>query len=148
MGISGYEDVPSFQKFINQLKVKDYKGFELQTRVMDGMGHSGGKAEGYARGLQFVYAKPIVNIDPQVLNQYVGEYEINPQFHVKVQREGNRLVGIAPGSPKLTFYAETEKDFYSKGQYLIIHFQKDESGKVTGFQMEPYSGGLFAKKVK
>jgi len=148
MAVGGYEDVPSFQKFADELKGMNYKGLELQTKVLDGMGHSGGKAEGYARGLQFVYEKPIVSVEPRVLDQYVGEYEVNPQFHVLVQREGNRLVGIAPGSPKLMLYAETEKDFYSKGQYLLLHFQKDEKGQVTGFQLEPYSGGMFVRKVK
>jgi hypothetical protein len=148
MGIGEYEDVPAFQTFVDQLKAKDYEGLELQTRVLEGMGHSGGKAEGYTRGLQFVYAKPTVNVDPKVLDQYVGEYEVNPQLHVKLERDGNRLVGIVPDSPNLTFYADTEKDFYSKGQYLIIHFQRDDAGKVTGCQAESYTGGFFAKKVK
>jgi hypothetical protein len=148
MGIGEYENVPDFQKFVDQVKAKDYKGIELQTKVQEGMGHSGAKAEGYARGLQFVYTKPIVNIDPKVLDQYVGEYEVNPQFHVNLEREGNQLIGIAPGSPKAAILAETEKDFYVKGQYLFIHFQKDSTEKVTGFQIEQYSGGVFAKKVK
>jgi predicted alpha/beta superfamily hydrolase len=148
MGIGEYENVPAFQTFVDQLKGKAYEGLELQTRVLEGMGHSGGKAEGYSRGLQFVYAKPIVNIDQKVLDQYVGEYEVNPQLQVKLERDGNRLVGVFPGSPNLTFYADTENDFYSKGQYLIIHIQKDDAGKVTGCQVEAYAGGFFAKKVK
>jgi predicted alpha/beta superfamily hydrolase len=148
MGIGEYENVPDFQKFASQFKEKNYKGIELQTKILEGMGHSGGKAEGYARGLQFVYAKPTVNIESKVLDQYVGEYEINPQYLVKLEREGDRLVGTAPGSPKATLYAETEKDFYVKGLYLFLHFQKDNAGKVTGFQVEQYSGGVFAKKVK
>jgi predicted alpha/beta superfamily hydrolase len=148
MGIGGYENVPDFQKFVDQLKEKNYQGLELQTKVQEGMGHSGAKAEGYTRGLQFIYAKPIVNINPKILDQYVGEYEINPQFHVKIEREDNQLVGIAPGSPKTTIYAETEIDYYVKGQYLLLHFQKDDTGKVTGFQVEQYNGGVFAKKIK
>lgn len=148
MGIGGYENVPVFQTFVDQLKAKEYKGLELQTTVMEGMGHSGGKAEGFARGLQFVYAKPVVNIDPKVLDQYIGEYEVTPQLHVMLERNESCLIGIAPGSPKLMFYADTDKDFYSKGQYLILHFQRDEAGKVAGFQIEQYNGGVFAKKVK
>jgi hypothetical protein len=148
MGIGGYENVPAFQTFVDQLKAEDYEGLDLQTKVEEGMGHSGAKAEGFSQGLQFVYARPDVNIDPKVLGQYVGEYEVNPQLHVRLEQDGNRLVGTVPGSPSLTFYAYTEKDFYSKGQYLIIHFQKDEAGKVTGCQVESYSGGFFAKKVK
>jgi len=146
MGIGGYEDTPGLQKFADQLK--NYKGLEIQTKIQEGMGHSGGKAEGYARGLQFVYAKPFVNIDPKILDQYVGEYEINPQFHVKLEREGNQLIGIVPGSPKVTISAETEIDFYIKGQYLFIHMVKDKSGNVAGFQLEQYAGGVFVKKVE
>ncbi len=148
MGIGGYENQSAFQTFVDQLKAENYEGLELQTMVEEGMGHSGAKAEGYSRGLQFVYANPIVNVDPKVLDQYVGEYEINPQFHVKVERDGNQLVGIAPGSPSMTLYAKSEKDFYTKGQYLVVHFQRDEAGTVTGFQIEQYNGGVYAKKVK
>ncbi|MGO9482221.1 MAG: hypothetical protein ACLP05_10650, partial [Candidatus Kryptoniota bacterium] len=70
-----------------------------------------------------------------------------PQLHVKLEQDGNRLVGTVPGVPNLTFYPYTDKDFYTKGQYLIIHFQKDDAGKVTGCQVESYSGGFVAKKV-
>jgi predicted alpha/beta superfamily hydrolase len=148
MGIGGYENVPAFEKFADELKSEDYKGFVLETRVLEGFGHSGGKAEGYSRGLQFVYTKPEVKVDPKILNEYVGEYEVNPQMRVTVERDGDRLVGIAPGNFKMTFYAEAEKDFYIKGSYMILHFRRDEAGKVDGFQSEQYTGATFLKKVK
>jgi predicted alpha/beta superfamily hydrolase len=148
MGIGEFENVPEFQKFVNELQARNYKGFELQTKVLEGMGHSGGKAEGYSRGLQFVYAKQPVSIAQEVLDQYIGQYEVNPQYHVKIEREGNQLVGIAPNSPRMIIYAETEKDFYVKGQYLFIHFQKDSAGKVTGLKVEQYGGETLAMKVK
>jgi predicted alpha/beta superfamily hydrolase len=148
MGIGEYEDVPDFQKFIDQLKSKNYKGFELEAKVLEGMGHSGGKAEGFTRGLQFVYEKPSLKLAPEALDQYIGEYEINPQFHVTIEREDDHLVGIAPNNPKIVVHAESEVDFYVNGAFFRIHFQKDDKGKVTGFQMEQYNGGGFAKKVK
>lgn len=148
MGIGGYENVSAFQAFADKLKGQDYKGFELQTKVLDGYGHSGGKAEGYSRGLQSVYAKPDLKVDPKVLDQYVGEYEINPQVHISVERDGDRLVGIGPDKSKMILHAETEKDFYIKGSFLLVQFQKDESGKVSGCQVEQYAGGSFVKKVK
>jgi predicted alpha/beta superfamily hydrolase len=148
MGIGGYESVPAFEAFADKLKGEDYKGLELETKVLDGFGHSGGKAEGYSRGLQFVYAKPAVKVDPKVLDQYVGEYEVNPQMRFKAERDGDRLVAIGPDNQKMTFYAESDKDFYIKGTYLLVHFQKDESGKVVGCQVEQYGGASFVKKVK
>jgi len=39
-----------------------------------------------------------------------------------------------------------EKDFYIKGSLLNIRFQKDKTGKVTGFQMERYGGESFINK--
>ncbi len=148
MGIGGYENVPAFEAFVDKLKGENYKGFELETRVLDGFGHSGGKAEGYSRGLQFVYAKPAVKVDPKVLDQYAGEYEVNPQMRFTVERDGDRLVAIGPDDQKMTFYAESDKDFYIKGTYLLVHFQKDESGKVVGCQVEQYGGASYVKKVK
>jgi hypothetical protein len=148
IGIGGYENVPALQAFADKLKGEDYKGLELETKVLDGFGHSGGKAEGYARGLQFVYEKPAVKVDPKVLDQYAGEYEVNPQVRFKAERDGDRLVAIGPDNQKMTFYAESDKDFYIKGTYLFVHFQKDESGKVSGAQIEQYGGTNFVKKVK
>ncbi len=148
MAIGAYENVPEFQKFVDQLKEEKYKGFELQTKVLEGMGHSGGKAEGYTRGLQFVYEKPSLKLAADVLDQYAGEYELNPQVRIAIEREGDHLVGIVPDNPKIVVRAETDTDFYVVGAYLRIHFQKDEKGKVTGLQMEQYGGAGFAKKVK
>lgn len=148
MAIGEYENVPDFQKFVDQLKSNRYKGFELRTKVLEGMGHSGAKAEGFARGLQFLYEKPSLKLAPAILDQYVGEYEINPQFHVTVEREGDYLVGNIPNGPKVIVFAETERDFYVNGTFLRIHIQKDDKGRVNGFQVEQYNGIGFAKKVK
>ena len=147
MAIGEYEGVNDFQKFVEQVKGRNYKNLEIQSRVLEGMGHSGGKAEGYTRGLQFVFARTSISVNPAVLDQYIGQYEVNPEFKIKVLRENEHLVAIAPDSTKIIASAETEKDFYIKGQYLYIHFMKDTAGKVTGFQMERYEGESFIKKI-
>ncbi len=148
MAVGGLEGNESwFGKFADRLKAKKLEGLEVETRVLEGTGHSGGKAEGYTRGLQFVFAKPIVAVDAAILDQYAGTYQAGPEFNIKIVREENRLVMIAPDSSKLTVLAESEKDFYLKGQYLFIHFKRDEKGKVTGFQLELFSGQQFVEKV-
>jgi len=148
IGIGGYENLRPFDAFVKQLKGDDYKGLELETKVLEGFGHSGGKAEGFSRGLQFVYAKPDVKVDPNILDQYIGEYEINPQFHVRIERDGDRLVGVGPDDSKVQLYAETDKIFYVKGRYMVLHFQRDQSGKVSGLLLEQYGGIVIVKKVK
>jgi len=148
MAVGGLEGNESaFKKFAARLKARNLKGLELETQVLEGSGHSGGKAEGYARGLQFVFAKPIVAVAPAILNTYAGTYQVSPEFKIRVVREENRLVAIAPDSSRLAVFAESEKDFYVKGQYLFIHFRKDGMGKVTGFQLEQFNGQQFVEKI-
>ena len=143
-----YEDVPGFEKLAESIRGCKIKGLELETQIVKGSGHSGTKPEGYNRGLQYSFKRISLNIDRKILEQYVGEYEIGPQMKAKLGIEDNQLVGIIPGNPKMTIYAETEKDFYIIGSFLNIHFQKDNTGKVTGFQMERYGGESFIKKVE
>jgi predicted alpha/beta superfamily hydrolase len=145
--VGEYEDVPGLEKLSAVIRGYKMKGLELEAQVVQGSGHAGVKPEGFNRGLQYVFERPSINIDQRILDQYVGEYEINPQFHIKVEREDNNLVEIAPDSSKVMVYAKTEKDFYRKGQYHLIHFEKDKAGKVTGFRMERYEGESFVKKI-
>ncbi len=148
MAIGGYEDVNSFQKYADNLKEKNYKGLELQTFVLDGFGHSGGKAEGYSRALQYVFKiKPLILSD-YILDQYVGTYEINPRVKINIIKEGNNLISEIPGGGRLKLNAESETDFFVIGQYLKAHFEKDKDGKVTGFQLEQYGGKQFIKKTE
>jgi len=148
MAVGGLEgNAAGFQKFAEDLKAKKLEGLEIETRVLEGTGHSGGKAEGYSRGLQFAFAKPAVSVDPKILDQYVGTYQINPRVQLQVVRENDQLVGMGPDGTRIPVLAQSETDFYVKGQYTFVHFKKDEKGKVTGFQLEQFNGQQFVEKV-
>jgi hypothetical protein len=147
MAIGGYEDVETFQKFVEIIKSRNYKGLEFQTRVLEGTGHSATKPEGYSRGLQYVFMRPSIKVDEAVLKQYVGTYDIAPGFQVKLTLEDHQLIAVALGSGKLIMDAETESDFYMKGMYLYAHFKKDDTGKVIGFQLVQFNGQMFCKKT-
>jgi predicted alpha/beta superfamily hydrolase len=148
MAIGEYEDVPRFERFVAQLKSREYAGLDLQTRVLENTGHSGSKAEGYTRGLQHAFARPSLTIDSTILNQYCGVYQVDPHMRVTFFTDQGRLMGKAPDSPAIVLHAESEKDFYVRGQYMFLHFRKDETGKVSGFQIEVFSGTQFVKKVE
>lgn len=148
MAIGGYENVGEFQKFVEDLKAKQYNDLVLETRVVDGMGHSGAKADGYSRGLQFVFARPDLRIDPAVLGAYVGQYELNPQYKISVVLEDGTLVGIAPDNSRIRLKAESANDFYLPGQFLNAHIERDATGNVTGITLHQYGGDVMLKKVK
>lgn len=148
MGIGEYEPVTEFQSFADELKAMNYKGFYLETKVIAGMGHSGGKAEGYSRGLQAVLARPSVYIDPALLTAYAGDYVINSMSKITLVQEHGKLFIVFPEYTKIALNAESDVDFYVTGAFLNVHIEKDQAGKVTGFTMHQYSGSVFCQKLK
>ncbi len=147
MAVGELEDVAGFQKFVDQLKARNYQGFSLQTRVLENTGHSGTKAEGYTRGLQFVFARPSLKLEAAILAQYAGAYQLNPETKILIFMENDHLVAQGPYNAKLVLHAETEQDFYVPGQYLFARFKKDEKGRVSGFQLEQFGGEAFARRI-
>lgn len=147
MAMGELEGISGFQNFADRLKSKNYEGLELHTKVLEGMGHSGSKAEGYSRGLQAVFARASLTIDSSVLEQYVGMYQRAFDARITILKEDGHLVVLTPDNVRLTLYAETDRDFYVKGQFLFIHFKKDNTGKVAGFQAARFGGEEFVKKV-
>jgi hypothetical protein len=141
-----YENVPALHEFVDRLKSRRYEGFEVEARVLENTGHSGSKTEGFSRGLQYVFARPSLTIDLTILKQYEGRYQVNPQMTVKLSVDKGHLTGEIGGWTQV-LHAESEKDFYVKGQYLFLHFKKDDGGKIPGFHVETYGGTEFAKKV-
>jgi predicted alpha/beta superfamily hydrolase len=148
MGIGGYEQVDEFQRFAERVKGRGYTGLQLSTKVCDGMGHSGSKPEGFARGFQALFARPSIVVDSRTLEAYSGIYEPMPGMRIKLAGEAGKLVVQVPGQGRFVLDAETDRDFYMKGMYLYLHFKRDAGGNVTGFQMEQFGGGGFVKKQK
>jgi len=148
MAIGEYEDVKNFQRYTDHLKERNYNRFEIKTRILDGIGHSGTKAEGYTRGLQFAFEKIPFAVNMNSLDKYIGTYSISPQYKINIYKENESLIANTPFNERLKLYAENEKDFFVKGQYLFLHFNENESGKITGFQIEHFNGQEIFKKIE
>jgi predicted alpha/beta superfamily hydrolase len=139
-------NVENFQKWTNLLKSHNYKGLEMQTRVLENTGHSGTKAEGYTRGLQWAFKRPEVQLADAVLKQYVGSY-VADNVTFKVVVENHKLVGIAPDNQRALFTAANEEEFYSKEAKVSLRFKK-EQGKITGFLLDMNGKEIFARRVE
>ncbi len=89
-----------------------------------------------------------VKVDEKILETYVGEYEMTPDFIFTVTREQGRLFIQATGQEKFEIGAETETKFFSKVNDAKFEFVRDASGKVTTVVLD--QGGMHAeaKKIK
>jgi ketosteroid isomerase-like protein len=90
-----------------------------------------------------------VKVNPSVFDAYIGEYQITPNYIVKVKREGNKLMDQWPGG---TEYAEevpvSETTFVGRGELGEVIYVKDETGQVSHFILRNGLGDLIAKKIK
>jgi CubicO group peptidase (beta-lactamase class C family) len=66
-----------------------------------------------------------IQLDPGVLQHYVGEYQMTPAFKISVTRDGSRLFAQATGQPSFEIFAQSDTEFFLKAVDAQITFEKD-----------------------
>ncbi len=89
-----------------------------------------------------------VSLSEEVLEKYVGEYEMSPAVMATVTREKDKLFGQLTGQPRFELFAEKEDLFFLKAVKADIQFKKDESGKIVGFVLHQGGNKTPAKKIR
>ena len=87
-----------------------------------------------------------VTVDPKVLAQYVGTYELSPTFSIAMTLEGNQLMTQATGQPKFPLHAESETKFFLTVVDAEVEFFKNDKGEVAYMML--HQGGHDVKGVK
>lgn len=81
-----------------------------------------------------------IDLDPKILDNYAGRYELSPAMIFTFSREGNRFFIEPTGQPKGEIFAESEHDFFSKEIDAQITFQTDAKGH--GVSLVVHQGGV------
>ncbi|MEJ8758348.1 serine hydrolase [Pontibacter sp. H259] len=77
----------------------------------------------------------MVNLSPEQLAPYVGEYQVGPKMVFKVTLTDNLLYVGAPGQDTFAIFPEAEDKFFIKVAPAQITFEKDAEGKITKMLM-------------
>ena len=98
------------------------------------------------------YAPPVerteVHIAVDILETYVGEYEMSPELSIVVALEGGGLFVQPTGQSRLPVFAESETKFFLRAVNAQISFTKDGSGAVTGMILHQGGRDQSARKVR
>jgi CubicO group peptidase (beta-lactamase class C family) len=92
--------------------------------------------------------KTAVTLSEKILDTYVGEYQLSPEFTIVILREGGRLFAQATSQPRFELFAEKEDEFFVKEVPATVSFTKDENGRVTGLVLHQGGNNSPGKKVK
>ncbi len=87
-----------------------------------------------------------IQLKPETADQYLGKYEVIPQFALTFSREGDRYFIDATDNPRDEVFPETENQFFSKSFDGQIEFVKDADGRYSSLIL--HQGGLPDQSAK
>lgn len=90
-----------------------------------------GEVVTWNRTVKKIETKKEKSLSEELLDKYVGEYQIQPGFSITFTREGNRLFTQATGQGKFEIFAESETKFFLKVVDAQVEFVADPDGKVN-----------------
>lgn len=97
--------------------------------------------------LKRIETKPVA-VDSKTYDAYVGEYEVSPEFKVKVFRDGDRLMTQATNQPSFELFPEGENKFFLRAVDAKVTFTRDAQGMVTGLVIHQGGRDIPGKKIK
>ncbi|HJS23466.1 MAG TPA: serine hydrolase [Pyrinomonadaceae bacterium] len=92
--------------------------------------------------------KAPVTVDAKLFDTYVGQYEVGPNFVMRVFREGDKFMTQATGQPVFEIFPESETTFYPRAFVAKLTFVKDADGKVTGLRIDQGGRVTNGRKIK
>jgi CubicO group peptidase (beta-lactamase class C family) len=92
--------------------------------------------------------KTYYRLDPSIYAQYVGEYEVNPDYVLAVTHEDYYLVIQPTGQAPTKFYVESQTKFFSVDPYIEIRFLKGDDGKIDSLLLTQREHTSTAKKIR
>ena len=90
--------------------------------------------------------RTVVEVAPDVVDAYVGEYVLDSDFVIAVTRESGQLFASYPGQPKARLLAESETQFFPEGNPLRLTFARNADGRVTHLVVHAGDQKLEAKR--
>ena len=105
------------------------------------------KSKGIESDKEAPAEKVAIQLSEDVLNRYVGTYNLQPGFDITFSVRDGQFYTQATGQPEFEVFAESEKKFFLKVVNAQVEFKLNDEG--TAESMTLYQGGavMEAKKV-
>lgn len=91
-------------------------------------------------------AKVAIELDPAIYEQYVGIYQLSPDFSIEIKTKDGKIYCQATGQGDLEMFPESETKFFLTKVDADITFVKDETGKVIKLIL--FQGGMEMPGIK
>lgn len=89
-----------------------------------------------------------IAVDPKLLDAYVGQYQLAPNFILTVTREEDKLFVQATSQPKFQIFPESALEFFLKVVDAQITFETDSTGRAVSIVLHQNGRNVPGKRVK
>jgi CubicO group peptidase (beta-lactamase class C family) len=105
-------------------------------------------AEPAPRGYRPPVERTEITLAAEILEDYVGEYEMGPGETIVMTVEDGRLHAQPAGQSKLPLYAEAEDRFFLRAVNAQVSFTRAPSGEVTGLVLHQGGRDQSARRIR
>ena len=89
-----------------------------------------------------------ITVDDDILQTYVGAYELAPEFLITVNKNGNQLIAQATGQGEFEIYPKSDSVFYLKVVEAQVTFNLNDEGHVVSLTLLQGGQEMIGQKVK
>lgn len=88
-----------------------------------------------------------ITVAPEILDEYVGQYQLAPNFILSITREGGSLFAQATGQSKAQLFPESHREFFFKIVDAQITFETDSNGRASSLILHQNGANMAANRV-
>lgn len=89
----------------------------------------------------------IADVDPDIFDAYVGQYQIRPDFILTVKRIDDKLTTQATGQGQLTMLPESTTIFFNAQVKARITFVQNDNGDTIALILKQRGRELRAERI-
>jgi len=134
-----------YHSFIGFLKGTQ-KGVVVLTNSAESLTPLGLNLLGSPTPLQEI-KKPLT-IAPEILETYVGNYQLAPTFFIEITTKDGKLYGQATGQSPFELFASAEDEFYLNIVKASVSFKKASDGSIESLVLHQNGQNIPGKKVE
>jgi CubicO group peptidase (beta-lactamase class C family) len=88
-----------------------------------------------------------VTVDPKILDDFVGRFQVNPDRVLTITRDGSKLYAQPTQSPKIELFPTSETIFIRVDENVKYTFLRSEDGKVGSVKIRFVGGETVAGRM-
>ena len=89
-----------------------------------------------------------INIATEQLQKFVGTYEVEKDFEIKISLDTEQLFAKLTGQNAFPIFAESEMLFFLKVVDAQIQFEKNETGEISNLFLLQNGNKIEAKRTQ